>query len=97
MKQTWNGFHDLYLYCDIAQAQYIGDVLAPLLRIVPVEGADGQHVNRSFLHPQYIPVDRKVFEMIEVNIRHDTGGSVPFESGKVLLTHHFLESKAAYF
>ena len=72
-------------------------MLVPLLRIVPVEGVDGQRVNKSFLRPQYIPVDRKAFEMIEVNIRRDTGESVPFESGKVLLTLHFRESKPAYF
>ena len=92
-----HGFQDLYIYCDIAQAQYVGDVLVPLLRIVPVEGVNGKRVNKSFLRPQYIPVDRKAFETIEVNIRRDTGESVPFESGKVLLTLHFRESKPAYF
>ena len=91
-----HGFHDLYIYCDIAQAQYVADVLIPLLRIVPVEGVNGQRVNKSFLRPQYIPVDRKAFETIEVNIRRDTEESVPFESGKVLLTLHFRESKPAY-
>ena len=33
-----HGFHDLYVYCDIVQSQYVGDALVPLLRIVPVEG-----------------------------------------------------------
>ena len=92
-----HGFHDLYIYCDIAQAQYVGDVLVPLLSIVPVEGVNGQRENKSFLRPQYIPDDGKAFETIEVNIRRDTGESVPFESGKVLLTLHFRESKPAYF
>ena len=41
-----HGFHDLYIYCDIAQAQYVGDVLVPLLRIVPVEGVDGHRINK---------------------------------------------------
>lgn len=53
------GFHDLYIYCDIAQVQYIGDALVPLLRIIPVEGSDVQRINKSFISPQYIPVDRK--------------------------------------
>ena len=34
------GFHDLYVYCDIVQTQFVGDALVPLLRIVPVEGDD---------------------------------------------------------
>ena len=92
-----HGFHDLYIYCDLVQAQYVGDVLVPLLRIVPVEGADGQRVSKSFLRPQYIPVSRKQFETLEVNIKRDTGESVPFEFGKVLLTLHLRQSKPAYF
>ena len=35
------GFHDLFVYCDLIQSQYVGDALVPLLRIVPVEGEVG--------------------------------------------------------
>ena len=92
-----DGLHDLYIYCDVVKAQYVGNALVPLLRIVPVEGVDGQRINKSFLRPQYIPVDRKVFETIEINIKRDTGESVSFEFGKVLLTLHFRQSRPAYF
>ena len=92
-----HGFHDLLIYCDIIQAQYVGDALVPLLRIVPVEEKDGQRVSKSFLRPQYIPVSRKQFETIEVNIKRDTGEAVPFEFGRVLLTLHFRQSKPLYF
>ena len=44
-----HGFHDLYIYCDIVKAQYVGDSLVPILRIILVEGMDGQRVNRSYL------------------------------------------------
>ena len=54
-----NGFHDLYVYCDIIQSQYVGDALIPLLRIVPKEGKDGETINKSFICPQYLPVSRK--------------------------------------
>ena len=74
------GFHDFYIYCDIIQPQYVADALAPLLRIVPVEGKDGQRVSKSFLRPQYVPASRKQFESIEVNIKWDTGETVPWES-----------------
>ena len=73
-------------YCDIVQPQYVGDALVRLLRIVPVEGLqgeDGQRVSKSFLRPQYIHVSRKQFESIEVNIKRDTGDSVPFEFERV--------------
>jgi len=82
-------YYSTGLYCDIIQPQYVGDALVPLLWIVTVEGKDGQQVNKSFLHPQYVPVSRKQFQTIEVNIKRDIGETVPFEFGRVLLTLHF--------
>ena len=80
------GFHDFYVYCDIVQPQYVGDALVPLLRIVPVKGKDGQRVSQFFLRPQYVPVSRKQFESIEVDIKRDTGETVPFQFGSVAYT-----------
>ena len=91
------GFHDLYVYCDIVQSQFVGDALVLLLRIVPVEGDDGRRVSKSFERPHYLPVSRREFETIEVNIKRDTGKSVPFELGKVLLTLHFQQSRPRIF
>ena len=91
------GFHDLYVYCDTVQAQFVGDALVPLLRIVPVEGVDGRRVSKSFERPHYLPVSRREFETIEVNIKRDTGESVPFELGKVSLTLHFRQSRPVNF
>lgn len=92
-----HGCHDLYVYCDIIQPQYVGDALVPLLRIVPVEEKDGQRVSKSFVRPQYVPVNRKQFESTEVNIKRDTGETVPFEFGRVLLTLHFRQSRPVNF
>ena len=92
-----HSFHDLYVYCDIIQSQYVGDALVPLLRIVPVEGKDGERISKSFIRPQYLPVSRKQFETIEVNIKRDTGETVPFEFGRVLLTLHFRQSRSTNF
>ena len=60
-------FHDLFVYCDLIQSQYVGDALVPLLRIVPVEGKVGERVSNSFLRSQYLPVSRKQFETVEVD------------------------------
>ena len=92
-----HSFHDLYVYCDIIHSQYIGDALVPLLRIVPVEGKDGQRISKSFVRPQYVPVSRKQFESIEVNIKQDTVETVPFEFGRVLLTLHSRQSRLVNF
>ena len=66
-------FHDLYVYCDMIQSQYVGDALVPLVRIVPVERKDEERISKSFIRPQYVPVSRREFETIEVNIKRDTG------------------------
>ena len=92
-----HSFHDLYVYCDIIQSQYVGDALVPLLRIVPVEGKDGERISKSFIRPQYVPVSRRQFETIEVNIKRDTGETVPFEFGRVLLTLYFRQSRKVNF
>ena len=92
-----HGFHDLYVYCDIIQPQYVGDALVPLLRIIPVEGKDGQRISKSFVRPQYVPVIRKQFESIEANIKRDTGEPVPFQFRRVLLTLHFRQSRPVNF
>ena len=92
-----HGFHDLYVYCDIIQSQYVGDALVPLLRILPVEGKDGERISKSFIRSQYLPVSRTQFETSEVNIKRDTGEFVPFELGRVLLTLHFRQSRPVNF
>jgi len=91
-----HGFHNLYVYCDIVESQCVGDSQVPLLRIVPVEGEDGQRVTRSFVSPQYVPVSRKEFDTIEINIRRDTGEPVPFAIGRLLITLH-LRRVSPYF
>ena len=78
-----HSFHDLYVYCDILPSQFVGDALVPLLRIVPVEGKDGERISKSFIRPPYLPVSRKQFETIEVNTKRDTGETVPFEFWRV--------------
>ena len=88
-----HSFHDLYIYCDIIQSQNVGDALAPLLRIVPIEGKDGERISKPFIRPQYLPISRKQLETIEVNIKLDTGETVPFEFRRVLLTLHFRQSR----
>ena len=91
------GFHDLYVYSDVVQAQLVRDALVRLLRIVPIQGDDGQRISKSFERPHYLPVSRREFETIEVNIKRDTGESVPFHLWKVLLTPHFRQSRPVNF
>ena len=87
--------NSIYVYCDIVQPQVVGDTNVKLLRTVPIEGKMGDVVTRTYNNMQYIPVQRKSFEDIEILLR--SGLPMPFERGKVLATLHFRQQNSTYF
>ena len=91
------GSMTLYIYCDIVQPQVVGDTNAKLLRSVPVQGKMGDVVTKTFTNIQYVPVQTKSFEDIEIILRDDAGNPVPFERGKVFVTLHFKQQSSPYF
>jgi hypothetical protein len=91
------GFYTLYVYCDIAEHVVVGDVKAPLLRTVNIAGNEGTMVNRVYETVQYVPVQKKQFDTIEIDIRDDAGRKVPFQRGRVIVTLHFRLKKPSYF
>ena len=80
---------NLYTYVDLISPQLVGDTEVALLRVLPVEGVHGDMVTKTFQNPQYLPVIKKQFSTVEINIKTDTGERVPFESGKLITTLHF--------
>jgi hypothetical protein len=50
------GLNSLYVYCPLVESRMVGDAHVPLLRIVPVEGRDGEMITRVFDPIQYCPV-----------------------------------------
>ena len=91
------GFYFLFLYCDVVEPTVVRDVQVPLLRTVNISGKEGLTVNRIYQNVQYVPIHRKQFDTIEINIRDNTGRKVPFERRKVIVTLHFRLKKPAYF
>ena len=81
---------------DIIDAQVVGDSLVPLLRIVNIDGDDGEIITKTFDNPFYVAVSRKFVDRIQCNIKDDTNQLVPFESGKVIVTLHFKKAKPFY-
>lgn len=83
------GFTSLYVYSNIIQPQIVGDVQAPLLRIVPVrERSKETNQVERFQHVQYLPISNTGSESIEVVIKRDNGRNPSFQSGKVIITLH---------
>ena len=73
------------------------DVVVPVLRTVTVKGEHGSYVSKNFERPHYVPVNKKIFDTISINIREEAGDLVAFEHGKVIITLHFRRSKTQYF
>lgn len=91
------GFSSMYVYCNLLEHVPVGDTKAPLLRIVHLAGKSGETINTSYEKPYYVPLQQKSFDSIEIDIRTDTGNSVAFEYGKLIVTLHFRLSKNPYF
>lgn len=79
----------LMIYSDIVEPQIVGDVLAPLLRIVNVTGKDGEVICVTFDRPHYLPISRKSFDSLEIVIRTHLGELTPFERGRSYVKLHF--------
>ena len=90
------GIHALYVYCDLLQFTYVGDIKAPLLRVVNSGGEAGDVVTRYYERPRYIPLQKKNFDSIQIIIRDDLGEKIQFENGKVLVTLHFRRTQNQY-
>jgi hypothetical protein len=91
-----SGVHALYVYCDLLQFTHVGDIKAPLLRVVDSGGDAGDVITRYYEKPRYIPIQKKCFDTIQIIIRDDLGEKILFESGKVLLTLHFRRARNQY-
>ena len=85
--------NSLYVYCPWVEPRMVGDTQVSLLRIVPVEGRDGEMITRMFDPIQYCPLLQKLFQTVEIDLRDDTGSIVPFERGRVVVTLHFRKRK----
>ena len=91
------GFNSLDFYCYAAESIPVGDIKAFLLRVVDAAGTFGDLIYRLYTTPQYSPFSRKEFITVEIDIRNDSGRSVPFEFGKTIVTLHFGGSRNLYF
>lgn len=83
------GLSFFYVYTDLVSPQIVGDVYAPLLRIIRVKGQDGETISQHYDRPQYLPVSQRFFQTINIELRLNSGDFLPFEKGKVLIVLHF--------
>ena len=88
------GFSALFFYCDIVQNQLVGDVMVPLLRVIPIRDHKMREVEWvEFQHVQYLSIGHTQTDIVEINIRRDNGDTIPFQYRKVVITLHFKQIK----
>ena len=74
--------HTLYVYCNIVELMPIGGDEAPLLQIDGVDTKRGKIARKTYDNPMCVPVRIKKFDMIEIDIKSNTGEHVPFQYSK---------------
>lgn len=86
----------LFVYSDIVHPQIVGDVMTSLLRIVPLDPMKytyGAFKMNVFSAAHYLPVLRREFDIIEIDIRTSIGDKVPFQFGTACVKLHFKRIK----
>ena len=87
------GLNFLYVYCPLVEPRMVGEAQVPLLRIVPVEGRDGEMITRVLDPIQYCPLLQRRLQTVEIDIRDDTGSIVSFEREREVVTLHCRKRK----
>jgi len=90
------GFHSIHVYCDLLEPRVVGDVFAPLLSVIPIQGYNGDYIHQRYENIHYHPLltkNLKNFCEIRITLRDDPGEKVKFESGKVIVTLHLRKKK----
>jgi len=76
------------IYCDLISPQYVGSVLVRCLRTFIYPDYYSQHI---FENVHYMPVEKRTFKNIRIEILQMTGKPVPFKSSKTpsMVVLHF--------
>ena len=81
----------VFIYSDIADYQFVGDVKAQLLGVVPIVSSRGDRQHWTFSPPYYSRVATTYFNRIKVWIADQCGDEIKFADTRefVLLRLHF--------
>ena len=80
----------LFIYSDIADFTFVGDIIAPILRVVPFNPVTKLvHVHKEFKNLHHVPVSKYVIDQVYISIKTETGSKVPFVTGKTMIKLRF--------
>jgi len=76
-----SGIHNMFCYSSLVRNVTVGDTQAPLLRIIPVLGEDGDYIYQTFEDRQYLPVATNNFNTVKLLIGDRFGNKIKFQHG----------------
>lgn len=79
----------LFVYTDLAQTQIVGSTETDLLREVVFKNNQGGKYLFEPINLQYLPIQKNVFDEVEVGISETDGTQTNFAQGPTILTVHF--------
>lgn len=82
----------LFVYCDLIEPQLIGYESTQVIKIInstDKESEFGSTCFRSFQKIHYVPLLKKEFDRVEIDLRDITGGYFPFRHGISSVKLHF--------
>jgi hypothetical protein len=85
--------HSIYVYTNIVKKTVVGITHVPLLRVINVRGEHGDHIQKTYINPFYVPLQTPNIKHIEISLCDDLGKNVRFQYGRVILYLHFRKKK----
>lgn len=85
------GHYSLFVYSDIVKPTHVGDSFTQFLGMVeiPNDIAFGKQIVIKYSNPIYVPLLLNEFDTIEIDIKNDSGETIPFKFGRVHIILHF--------
>jgi hypothetical protein len=85
------GHYSLFVYSDIVKPTHVGDSFTQFLGMVeiPNDVNFGKQVVIKYSNPIYVPLLLNEFDTIEIDIKNDSGETIPFKFGRVHIILHF--------
>ena len=87
--------HQMFVYFDVADYTYVGNITAPLLRIVSYKQSKfSTQSHQKLVNLHYVPLAKSYLDQVHIDIKDKIGRSVLFVGGKTLVKSHFKRIKS---
>ncbi|GFR34060.1 uncharacterized protein TNCT_592361, partial [Trichonephila clavata] len=84
------GITEIYVYSDIIESHFVGDTIAPLLRIIPVMSTKEDQIVLKLPKTAVFPLRKNYIDCIEIELKSSSGdGIIFYEREKTLLVLSF--------